>query len=126
MDIRAIKHVAKLSEWSERIRACRSIGKQVKTWCEENGINIKSYYRWEQLCIAEAFPMLQIGIGASVNHEALGEFCLGEYFFAAYLSKALGHVMSQFAFTSVFHGRFFPSFVMRGCSGSRSFHRNKS
>ena len=23
---------------------------------------------------AEAFPMLQIGIGASVNHEALGEF----------------------------------------------------
>ena len=55
--------------------------------------------------------MLQIGIGASVNHEALGEFCLGEFFFAACLSKALGHVMPQFAFTGVFHGRFFPSFV---------------
>ena len=43
MDVRAIKHAAKLSEWSERIRACRSSGEPVKTWCEENGINIKSY-----------------------------------------------------------------------------------
>ena len=43
MDVRAIKHAAKLSEWSERIRACRSSGKQVRTWCEENGINVKSY-----------------------------------------------------------------------------------
>ena len=40
MDIRAIKHAAKLSEWSERIRACRSSGKQIKTWCEDNEISV--------------------------------------------------------------------------------------
>ena len=44
MDVRAIKHAAKLSEWSEHIRVCRSSGKPVKAWCEENGINVKSYY----------------------------------------------------------------------------------
>lgn len=60
MDVRAIKHATKLSEWSERIRACRSSGIAVKNWCEENGINIKSYYRWERLYIAEASARMQI------------------------------------------------------------------
>lgn len=63
MDVRAIKHAAKLSEWSERIRACRSSGKQVKTWCEENGISVKSYYRWERLYIAEASMQMQLPAG---------------------------------------------------------------
>ncbi len=54
MDVRAIKHAAKLSEWQERILACRSSGIPVKRWCEENNISIKSYYRWERLCMAEA------------------------------------------------------------------------
>ena len=68
MDVRAIKHAAKISEWSERIRACRSSGKPVKTWCEENGINIKSYYRWERLYIAEA--SMQIRLSAGQGSEA--------------------------------------------------------
>ena len=63
MDVRAIKHAAKLSEWSERIRACRSSGVPVKSWCEENGINIKSYYRWERLYIAEASMQMQLRAG---------------------------------------------------------------
>ena len=43
MDVRGIKHAAKLSEWSERIRACRSSGKPVRTWCEENAyVPVKS------------------------------------------------------------------------------------
>jgi len=44
MDVRAIKHAAKLSEWQERIQACRTSGIPVKTWCEKNNISIKSYY----------------------------------------------------------------------------------
>ena len=59
MDVRAIKHAAKLSEWSERIRLCRSSGVPVKSWCEENGISVKSYYRWERLYIAEAGMQMQ-------------------------------------------------------------------
>ena len=71
MDVRAIKHAAKLSEWSERIRACRSSGKQVKTWCEENGINVKSYYRWERLYIAEASMQMQLRAGQGSEAGAL-------------------------------------------------------
>ena len=44
MDVGAIKHAAKLSEWEERILACRSSGIPVKKWCEENNISIKSYW----------------------------------------------------------------------------------
>ena len=54
MDVRAIKHAAKLSEWQERILACRSNGIPVKWWCEGNNISIKSYYRWERLYMVEA------------------------------------------------------------------------
>ena len=71
MDVRTIKHAAKLSEWSERIRACRSSGEPVKTWCEENGINIKSYYRWEQLYMAEATMHMRLPAGQEREMGAL-------------------------------------------------------
>ena len=71
MDVRTIKHAAKLSEWSERIRACRTSGKPVKTWCEENGINIKSYYRWERLYMAEAAMHMQMSEGQETGTGAL-------------------------------------------------------
>lgn len=71
MDVRGIKHAAKLSEWSEWIRACRSSGKTVKTWCEENGINIKSYYRRERLYIAEASMQMQLPVGQGSEAGAL-------------------------------------------------------
>lgn len=54
MEIRTIKHAAKMSEWQERIHACRSSGQPVSTWCTENGICSKTYYRWERLLIAAA------------------------------------------------------------------------
>ena len=31
-------------EWMEKIRECRSSGKTVTAWCEENGITRKTYY----------------------------------------------------------------------------------
>ena len=71
MDVRAIKHAAKLSEWSEHIRACRSSGEPVKTWCEKNGINIKSYYRWERLYMAEATMHMQLPAGQEREMGAL-------------------------------------------------------
>ena len=71
MDVRAIKHAAKLSEWQERILACRSSGIPVKTWCEKNNISIKSYYRWERLYMAEASS--RAGNGALLP-EGTGQF----------------------------------------------------
>ena len=54
MDICGIRHVAKLSEWQQRICEWRSSGQPVKKWCEDHHISVKSYYRWKRLCIAQA------------------------------------------------------------------------
>ena len=52
--VRVVKHMARLSEWKERIVDCRNSGQTVQAWCEQNGINPKTYYRWERLLMAEA------------------------------------------------------------------------
>ena len=39
----------KLAEWSEKVSSCRSSGKTVRDWCEENGISPGSYYRWQRI-----------------------------------------------------------------------------
>ncbi len=38
----------KLSEWAERVSACRSSGLRVKTWCRENGVSEQTYYKWQR------------------------------------------------------------------------------
>jgi hypothetical protein len=43
MDVRTMKHAAKLAEWSEKVQACRSSGLPVKEWCEQNNICSKTY-----------------------------------------------------------------------------------
>ena len=52
--VRVVKHMARLSEWKERIFVCRNSGQPVLAWCGQNGINPKTYYRWERLLMAEA------------------------------------------------------------------------
>lgn len=32
--------------WTERISECKASGKTALVWCEENGINVKTYYYW--------------------------------------------------------------------------------
>ena len=60
MDVRAIKHAAKLAEWSEKIQACRSSGMTVKEWCEQNHVCSKTYYTWERVYLAEVSRRLAI------------------------------------------------------------------
>ena len=43
-----IKHQAALAGWAERVRECRSSGVSVSMWCEEEGIDRRTYYRWER------------------------------------------------------------------------------
>lgn len=42
-----------------------------KTWSEENGISIKSYYRWDRLYIAEASMQTQLPAGQGSETGAL-------------------------------------------------------
>ena len=43
-----MKQQRKLSEWAERVTACRSSGQSVKTWCQENGVSEQTYYKWQR------------------------------------------------------------------------------
>ena len=39
---------SKISEWSDRVTACRSSGMTVKAWCSQNGLSEKTYYYWQR------------------------------------------------------------------------------
>ena len=43
------KHASKMAEWRIRVGECRNSGQTVKEWCEENHVNLKTYYRWQKL-----------------------------------------------------------------------------
>ena len=70
MDVRTMKHAAKLAEWSEKVQACRTSGLPVKEWCEQNNVCSKTYYTWEREYLAEvskqpAIPEQMPAAGAS-------------------------------------------------------------
>ena len=48
------KHESYLQLWRGRVMECRNSGKLIAVWCEEQGINIKTYYYWEKRIVAEA------------------------------------------------------------------------
>lgn len=48
MTVTELKHQAKLQEWREKIKECRSSELPVKEWCREQRINPTTYYRWER------------------------------------------------------------------------------
>ncbi len=54
MEIGEVRSAAMLPEWQRRICECRNSGQPVKKWCEDHHISVKTYYRWERLCIAQA------------------------------------------------------------------------
>ena len=44
--VSAAKHQIYLSKWASIINECQSSGLTVVDWCDDNNINIKSYYYW--------------------------------------------------------------------------------
>ena len=54
MNTRELKHVENVVKWENMIRLCRTSGMSVTRWCAANQINIKTYYKWERVCLKEA------------------------------------------------------------------------
>ena len=54
MNANEAKHEARVSEWAERVRECRSSGLSVKAWRAEAGIKTARYYRWEREVLTKA------------------------------------------------------------------------
>ena len=77
MGVQAMKHAALLQEWSARIAECRTSGKSVKVWCNEQGIPIKTYYYWEKKFVTEAIQQVslpafrQAGMLMQINPDTL-------------------------------------------------------
>ena len=68
-----IKRQAALVEWAERVRACRSSGLSVTAWCEEEGIERKTYYRGESRMQGREVEIVQLAPGAQVRGEEKAE-----------------------------------------------------
>lgn len=43
--IREIKKQVRHKEWAAMVQECQTSGKKVEEWCNENGINISTYYK---------------------------------------------------------------------------------
>lgn len=54
MNANEAKHEARVAEWTERVRECRSSGLSVKAWRAEAGIKAARYYRWEREVLSKA------------------------------------------------------------------------
>lgn len=68
-----IKREAAIPMWQARIKECRSSGQKVKDWCTANGIDRRTYYKWEALCLARASQNVIGGEtkGLPVNHSMI-------------------------------------------------------
>ena len=49
MKVPQLTHEVRLQQWRKTVQECRSSGKTIKAWCDENQINIKTYYHWQKL-----------------------------------------------------------------------------
>ncbi len=45
---------AKLAQWAQVVSQCRDSGVSVRQWCQENGVNVSSYYKWQRKVYAAA------------------------------------------------------------------------
>jgi hypothetical protein len=61
MEIKKITSDYRAQQWIEIIRACKASGQSKKNWCEENQVNIKSFYYWQTKFRKEAGQMLVKG-----------------------------------------------------------------
>lgn len=55
-------------QWLGTIQAAKSSGLSNKTWCEQNGVSVSSFYRWMHLLRADALRRISPPVQfASVN-----------------------------------------------------------
>lgn len=43
-----------LAQWAQTVTQCRDSGLSVRQWCQESGVNVSSYYKWQRKLYAMA------------------------------------------------------------------------
>ena len=46
--MKKISHEMNLKKWTEIVEECRNSGQTAVKWCDENNVNIKTYYYWQR------------------------------------------------------------------------------
>ena len=46
--LQKVNHNKQLTEWVQRVEACRKSGQKVSEWCSEQGIPVSTYYSWQR------------------------------------------------------------------------------
>ena len=52
--LQAYNEQNKLAQWAQVVSRCRGSGMSVRQWCQENGVNISSYYKLQRKVYAAA------------------------------------------------------------------------
>ena len=71
--IREIKKQVRHKEWAAMVQECQASGKKVGDWCDENGINISTYYkrlnviRTELIEESENQSIVPVSVSAAVS-----------------------------------------------------------
>lgn len=58
--VQELKLAVRMQEWSVRIAECRNSGMSVRAWCNEQGISVQTYYRWEKRFVEKATRQLSL------------------------------------------------------------------
>ena len=58
--VQELKLAVRMQEWSVRIEECRNSGMSVRAWCNEQGISVQTYYRWEKRFVEKATRQLSL------------------------------------------------------------------
>ena len=61
------KLAVRMQEWSARIAECRSSGMSVRAWCNERGISVQTYHRWEKRFVEKASQQLSLRAPAQAS-----------------------------------------------------------
>ena len=69
--------------WSERVAACRASGMSVVQWCNQEGLNSSSYYRWQRklfqkLQEAEGVCFAEVPVPPRVSQNVVATLHSGE------------------------------------------------
>ena len=76
--LQAYNEQNKLAQWVQIVSQCRDSGLSVRQWCQEHGVNISSYYKWQrkvyamaqaqqEIQFAEVTPERPVGVAVTVR-----------------------------------------------------------
>ncbi|MDD2495681.1 MAG: IS66 family insertion sequence element accessory protein TnpB [Tissierellia bacterium] len=76
MNMKKISHEMNLQKWTQIVEECRNSGKTVVKWCDENDINIKTYYYWQRKVLKAVCNELSIANNNVETSPAFAEVIL--------------------------------------------------